>query len=290
MRYVRGSLASLIVFSSVAFSQSAKPIVFAVLNDGTMIEPVAYVSRGKLTPPVGGGSSSTDLANFNKTYYPVNKTYTLIFGASPDGTVKVTKAPTGECSPNMATVTTSSTRAKLKGFVMALATSSPPKTKGSGLRRLPTAEERAEVEALVKAEFSKKNLGDKPLKYHNLTAVDAEGNGNAELVGSYWVDSSDKSRALLFFISEKNSSGKYILSYSEFRSIEAANVMSGDITDVDKGVYHELLLDLVDFDGNGVADIFSYTRSFEGAAFAAYTRTGGKWVSIYENSNYHCAF
>jgi hypothetical protein len=66
--------------------------------------------------------------------------------------------------------------------------------------------------------------------------------------------------------------------------------MSQEISAVDNGVYHERLLDVLDLNNDGVAEVFTYIQSFEGAGFNAYRRANGKWVNIYEGSNYHCAF
>ena len=59
---------------------------------------------------------------------------------------------------------------------------------------------------------------------------------------------------------------------------------------VDEGVYHELLLDAFDYNGDGVAEIFTYTQSFEGSGFSVYNRDGGKWTKVFDGSNYHCGY
>ncbi len=153
--------------------------------------------------------------------------------------------------------------------------------------------ERSEIEALVRAELVKEGVSAssaKTLKYQNLTALDVDDDGVAELVGSFWADTSATSRGLLFFIADKTDGGKYALGFSEFRDTKQADVMSGDIKDVDSGVYHERLLDVFDYDDDGVAEVFTYVQSFEGAGFNAYRREGGKWVLAFEGSNYHCGY
>ena len=66
--------------------------------------------------------------------------------------------------------------------------------------------------------------------------------------------------------------------------------MSGNISAVDEGVYHELLLDYLDVNGDGTAEIFTYQQGFEGAGFTAFQRSGSHWVKAYEFNNYHCGF
>src|SRR5690242_8345575 len=107
------------------------------------------------------------------------------------------------------------------------------------------------------------------LRFQNLTALDVDNDGKPEFVGSYWVEIDKLTRGLLFFIAQRGSNGKYAISYHEYRTVDQANVMSKSIKDVDEGVYHELLLDAFDYDGDGVAEIFTYQQSFEGSGFHA---------------------
>jgi hypothetical protein len=146
---------------------------------------------------------------------------------------------------------------------------------------------------LVRSEFVKQNVPAseaRTLKYHNLTAVDVDSDGSAELVGTFWVDTSPTSRGLLFFIADKGATGKYSFGFSEFENLKQEDVMSGEISSVDEGVLHERLLDVFDYDNDGVAEVFTYIQSFEGAGFNAYRRDGGKWVKSFDGSNYHCGY
>lgn len=272
----------------------ARPVVFAVLSDGKVIEPIAYADKGKLEQAIDNAAEPPKITAFHRSYYKPTATYRLIFGGSDAGSVTVKSAdPKAECIANTASITFTSPRAKLKGNVMALATNVATTTKGSGVRRLPTAAERAEVEALVRAEFERQKVNAsaaKDLKYHNLTALDIDADGNIELVGTFWVATEPKTRALLFFIAEKGSDGKYSFGASDYRVIEEKDVMSGEISALDDGIYHERLLDILDVDNDGSAEVFTYIQSFEGAGFNAYRRSAGKWTKVYDGANYHCGF
>lgn len=289
------------IFASTIFAQkkitigktTAKPIIFAVLNDGGSIEPIGLIDKGELVEASNGSDEAAKLMTFSKTYYKPKSVYKLVFGGVDAGTVSVVSAdPKAECSTNTAKVTVISSNAKLKGNVMGLATNTPV-NKGTSSRRLPTAAERAEIESLVRAEFIKNKVSAanaKNLKYQNLTALDVDADGKAEMIGSFWVETSKTERALLFFIAEKGGNSKYKFGYSEFRTIKQDDVMSGEISSVDQGVYQELLLDAIEYDGDKTAEIFTYVQSFEGAGFNAYSRRAGKWVKAFEGSNYHCGF
>ena len=272
-------------------AETPKPIIFAVLNDGSTLEPVALVNKGRLEAPVNGSDDQKLIVAFDRTYYKPGSTYRLIFGGANAGTVKVKSYdPKAECSRNTAEATTTSSTAKLKGLVMGLATNVTGKTASSSSRRKPTSAERNEIEALVRAEFLKQKLTAKELHYKNLTAIDVDNDGKAEMVGSFWTEIDNSTRGLLFFIAQKGSNGKYGISYKEYRKIDQADVMSGEIKSVDEGVYHELLLDAFDFNGDGSAEIFTYSQSFEGAGFASYRRSAGKWVKAFDYANYHCGY
>ena len=66
--------------------------------------------------------------------------------------------------------------------------------------------------------------------------------------------------------------------------------MNSEIETIDGGVYHELLLDFLDYDGDGVSEIFTMQQGFEGNTFRVYKRQSGKWIKDFERANYHCGF
>jgi hypothetical protein len=302
MKFRSLGIIAVLLFVTASFGQKARPkpapkvrpIVFAVLNDGKIIEPIAYADKGKLEQAIDNAAEPAKLSAFHRSYYKPATTYRLMFGGANMGAVTIKSAdPKAECSANTADIGYTSQRAKLKGNVMALATNVATTTKVSGLRRLPTAAERSEMEALVRSEFERQKVSTqtaKNLKYHNLTALDVDGDGKIELVGTFWVEIEPKTRALLFFIAERGADGKYAFGTTDYRVIEEKDVMGGGIAMVDDGVYHERLLDILDVDDDGVAEVFTYVQSFEGAGFNAYRRADGKWTKIYDGANYHCGY
>lgn len=269
-------------------------IIFAVLNEGKTLEPIAYIESNTLVNADTGDTNIETLKTFVENYYKPKTFYNLIFGGSVAGKVQVSSSnPNSDCAKNVAEASAETTRTKLKGFIMALATDAPIKKPGSGTRRAPNAAERREIEALVRAEFVKKKIPAanlKTLRNHNLTALDVDNDGSAEFVGSYWVATGKTERALLFFIAGKRASGKYALEYSSFGKYKPKDVMSGDINDLDQGIYHELLLDVFDYNGDGTAEIFTIVQAFEGNNFNVFRRESGKWVKTLEHYNYHCAY
>lgn len=270
-----------------------KQIIFAVLNDGQTLEPIGAIDKGELVATAGGGDEPKTLTNFANIYYKPKAAYNLIFGGAMNGTVTIISSDAkSDCGKNLAQVSTQSKKANLKGFVMGLATNETTQKGASGVRRLPTAAERAEIESLVRAEFTKQGVSAnavKNLKYYNLTALDVDGDGTAEMVGSFWVESSPKERNLLFFIADKNSNGKYNFGYSDYAKVTPKDVMSGELKDLDE-LGGELLLDVLEYSGDTTAEIFTISKAFEGNNFHVYSRRDGKWTRVFESYNYHCAF
>ena len=267
----------------------AKPptAVFAVLDSGKFIEPIGRLEKGKLVP-------YGDNSEFPKLLYAAKTTYNLIFGGVVDGKVSVSKSLIGtECAGNTAEVTASPTKAKLSTFVMGLATNLPYTTKLTFYRRLPTAAERSEIEALVKAEFKKNGVtaaAAEKIHYHNLTAIDVNGDNIAELVGTFWSEPAKDDRRLLFFIAEKGAGGAYLFAHKNYAALKTTDIMSGDTKDVDEGILHEMLIDSMDIDGDGTAEMFTTTQAFEGRNFHVYKKSGGKWTSILNSYNYRCGY
>lgn len=285
--------AAVLLFSLTTLAQKTRPrpaplqgpIIFAVLNDGKLVEPIAFVKAGKLV------AREEQLLSM---YYKPKRSYTLIFGGKADGSSIISKSNVGsECGGSSADVISRPATAALKGLVMALATNAKITKPGSGLRRRPTAEERTEIEALVRSEFTRQKTSAsqlKNLRYHNLTGLDLDSDGTVEFVGSYWLAPSDSERRTLFFIAERKPDGKYAFSHRDYSEVKPEDVMSGDVKDLDTGVGHELLLDIFDYDNDGVSEIFTLVQAFEGNNYHVYERENGKWVKALETYVYRCAY
>lgn len=288
------SLIILSVSFTVAQKSQSNKTIFAVLNDGKTLEPIAFINNGKLKAIGEDIDKAENRPDFVKTHYKPKTRYNLIFGGDNVGTATVIKdLADSECAKNQAEISVRSSQVNPKGFVMALATDAAAKKAARGVRRLPTAAERSEIEQSVMTEMQSENVPIKnidALRYHNLTKLDVDNNGDYEFVGTYWYNSGDKKRSMMFIIAEKDAKGRISLSFKKFQEIDQKDVLSGDIGDLDKGFYHELLIDIFDYDGDGTNEIFTITPAFEGSNFNVYQRNDGKWTKVFENSNYHCAY
>jgi len=270
---------------------TSKPIVFAVLHGGKRVEPIGAIESGKLVEPA---AEEAEAKVFAASHYKLGSSYTLVFGGAADGKLAIVKSNIGtECGGMSAETSAQPTKAKISGLVMALATDARIGSEAPGYRRKPTAGERAEIEKLVRAEYTKKGVSAatlKNLRYQNLTALDVDGDNVAEFVGSYWIAPRPDQRRLLFFIAEQDSKGNFTFPLSDYSPIKTDDVMSGDVKDLDTGVGHELLLDVLDLDNDGVKEIFTIGQAFEGNNYYVYRRSAGKWTKIHESYSYRCGY
>jgi hypothetical protein len=269
-------------------------IFFAVAGEAEKtLEPIAVWRAGKLETTVGGDADDKTLNAFAKTYYRAGQKYNLVFGGGAAGTASVVKSLTAtDCAKSNATAKLQSKAQLNNKLVMALATNANAKLPAP-VRRRPTPAEREAVSLPVRAEFTKQKVSATALKglnYVNLTVLDLDRDGALEMVGSALVAGKGVDRRLLFFIAGQRD-GKYELQFSNYEQITADSIMSGgDVKDVDTGLLNELLVDVYDLDGDGVAEVFTVVQSFESNTYAVYHRAGGAWGEWFRGSNYHCAF
>jgi hypothetical protein len=288
------------LLASIGFAQkgdtkkaATQKAIFAVLNDGKTLEPIAFIENGKLKEIHDAGTPEKPF-DFVKAYYKPKNKLNLIFAGINAGTATVVKDfKDSDCAGNQAEISVASAKVKPKGNLMALATDAIPKKNAKLVRKMPTAAERKDINELVMKEMITnkvpiKNTGE--LRYHNLTKLDVDGDGLDEFVGTFWYNSGAKKRSLLFFIAGRDKNGIITMGFTRFQDVEEENVMSGDVKDLDNGIYHELLLDMFDYDSDGQSEIFTISSGFEGSNFNAYKRVGGKWTQVLETSNYHCGY
>ncbi|MFL6253928.1 MAG: hypothetical protein ACJ74T_02820 [Pyrinomonadaceae bacterium] len=271
-------------------------VVFLVTKDATQdaqVEPVAIIdSRGALAEPASGDGEH---AAFLARHYRTGAKYHLIFGGADAGTLTIRAATPAECSPNAASADLDSTTLKLGGNVMALATDGAHAPRTQSSRRAPTADERAAAFAVVKRFLAGKRVSapviERGTKTLNLTATDLDGDGREELVGSYVVKIGPKVRDTLFLVAAPQGSS-YRALLTKYERVNAKELMDPSLIDNlgEDGLGTELYVEQLDADGDGVGEVFTLSRSFEGTTYRAYQRRRGIWRSVYESYSYRCAY
>lgn len=293
-------LASLSVRSTAerkALQQNSPTVVFAVYGTQpslAQIEPFVVIEQGQFKNPVAGDSDGDEIQRFADAHYVVGRKYRLLFGGGPAGSLTVKNTERGECFRTGVEVSLQ-TQTKLNRNVMALATNSDS-LGGKATRRSPTPAERAAVLPLVRAAYRQNGvpaaLASSPVTV-NLTALDLDGDGKADLVGSFVVKKKTRPQARypLFLIAVPDG-GKYRTAVANYARYTDKDIMGGGDLDAvgESGIYTERLLDGLDLDGDSTSEIITVTDGFEGVTYVIYKQQGAKWNEVYEFGNYRCAF
>jgi hypothetical protein len=273
--------------------------VFLVTKDDAQdaqVEPVAVIDRrGALTEPGSNPSGGGALPEFLAQYYHAGAKYQLIFGGAEAGTLTIRAATPAECAPNAASADISSTAAKLGGNVMALATDGAHAPRAQVSRRAPTTEERAAAFGVMKRFLLAKRVSasaiERGTQTLNLTATDLDGDGREELIGSYVVKTGPKVRDTLFLVAAPQGRG-FRTALTKYARVNSRDLMDPTLIDSlgEGGLGTELYVEQLDADGDGVGEVFTFSRSFEGTSYRAYQRRRGVWRMTYENYSYRCAY
>jgi hypothetical protein len=279
-----------------------KAVVFAVFGAAVegasaRMEPILIIDGGKYTQPVEGGSDADEITRFSNEHYRKGQKYRLLFGGAEAGAATVKKSDRDEeCFRTGADVTLQ-TSAKLNRNVMALATDS--NTLGLAAsersRRTPTQSERAQALELARAAFRQKGVAASLLpsiEVINLTAVDLDRDGKAELAGSFVASkrAGKQERYVLFLLAVPQGTS-YRAAVSNYGKYTENDIMSGaSINAINEGIYVERLVDHLDLDGDRVSELVTTATGLEGVSYLIYKRQRGGWAQAYEFSNYRCAF
>ena len=274
-------------------------VVFLVTKDATksvQVEPVAVINnRGALAEPAAEATGDDALPAFLARSYKAGAKYQLIFGGAEAGTLTIRAATPAECSPNAASADLASTATKLGGNVMALATDGAHAPRAQSSRRAPTADERAAAFGVAKRFLAGKRVSasaiERGTKTLNLTATDLDGDGREELVGSYVVKTGPKVRDTLFLVAAPQGGG-FRAALTKYARVNAREMMDPALIDNigEDGLGTELYVEQLDADGDGVGEVFTLSRSFEGTTYRAYRRRRGVWRADYESYSYRCAY
>ena len=248
-------------------------LVFAVSGDGVeaSLDPVVMVRGGKLDVPYHGENEKAQ-SQFAQVYFKPGQTYRLIFGGGQVGTATVTKSDIG-CNNIHATANLKTT-ARIHGQIMALATNSESFGRKPSSRRAPTDEERAFVMKLVRQIYTGKGTSSQELRSlqtTNLTATDLNGDGRSEIIGSFLIAGKNKMRRDLFLIAEPQTTGyKATLANYQFYKLPP------------EGFDSEILfVDQLDFDGDGIAEVFATQAGFDAYSNLIFKKRNGRWLRVF---------
>ena len=274
---------------SAARPQAAKTVVFAVQKheDGVTIDPVVVISGGRFMPPPIAGltvnptpQAARDEERFIKDYFKPGRQYRVLFGGGEGGDLSVVKYNEPGCT-GMTAMAQVQTAVKLGGEVQALATDSTTLGGGKGSRRAPTAEERTTALELARRSLIGKRVARarlEKMETNNLTAIDLNADGRAELIGSFFISGEGGVEDALFLIAEpRGESFEPALSWFHHTPRNAED-----------SVQIRRLVDALDLDGDGTAEVIVQGGYYESHDYIIYRKERGRWRVAYQGGGGGC--
>ena len=253
---------------------SASSVIFSVTKDtqgGFHIEPIVIFGGGKYSkPPVEDEAAAK---KFTDAYFRTGRQYRIVFGGGDAGSLTVQKYEKDECL-NLVADVGAQTTARLGGEVQALAVSSDKIGSGASSRRAPTEGERAAALEVARAVYGQRGVGAalvRKMKTVNLTATDIERDGKFELIGSFEIDAGNDVMHNLFIIFEPTAAEKYKAAWNWYQKGDAEN-----------GNEDRKLVDALDLDSDGTAEVIVEGHTYENHDYAIYKRQAGTWRPVYK--------
>lgn len=231
------------------------------------IEPIVIISGGKYTQPPAGEEARV-MKKFTDSYFQVGRQYRVLFGGGDAGSLMVQKYEPDTCGNLLAEVAAQTT-ARLGGEVQALAVSSDRIGRGESSRRAPTEAEHAAALDVARSVYGQRRVGValvKRMKTVNLTATDIERDGRFELIGTFQIDGANELKHNLFVIFEPIANGKYKAAWNWYEN----------------GYEDRKLVDVVDLDGDGTAEVIAEGFEIENTLYVIYKRQAGTWRPVYK--------
>ncbi len=245
-------------------------VIFSLTKDtggSFRIEPIVIIGGGKyMQPPVGDDAGV--MKKFIDSYFRVGRKYRVIFGGGDAGSLMVQKYEADMCG-NLVAEVGAQTTARLGGEVQALAVSSDKIGSGASSRRAPTEAERASALEVARAVYGQRRVGAalvRKMNTVNLTATDIERDGQFELIGTFLIDGANDVKHNLFIIFEPTAARKYKAAWNWY----------------EKGYEDRKLVDVVDLDGDGTAEVIAEGFEIENNLYVIYKRQAGTWRPVYK--------
>jgi hypothetical protein len=245
--------------------------IFAVskLENEVSLDPIVIFNKGQYINPLPDENEAF-VKQVAAKYLRTGQKHRVIFGGAEAGTVNVKQRFDSEIG--LTTTATLQSSIKLSDEVKALAVSSETLGGKQNSRRAPTPEERAAMMKLMNEAYKLKKTSANLLakvKTNNITAIDLDADGKAELIGSFEISDQNQNSQNLFLIAElKNNQYQTGLTWFKRGGESDSEVRR--------------LIDVLDIDGDGVAEVFATTSYYESTDFTIYKKVKGVWRSVYQ--------
>lgn len=247
----------------------AGTVIFAVnkISDGVTLDPIVIFNKGQYIDPLPD-ENETFVGQVAAKYMRAGQKHRVIFGGAEAGTVTVKERH----EFGLTTGAMLESSIKLSEEVMALATTSDTLGGKQNSRRAPTAEERAAMLKLMSEAYKQRKVVASAIArvtVNNITAIDVDADGKVELIGSFEIGDQIQNSQSLFIIAEIQN-GQYQSGLTWYKKGE-------------EGTFEvRRLIDVLDIDGDGVAEVFAINSYYESTDFTIYKKSQGVWRSVYE--------
>lgn len=244
-------------------------VVFAVNkhdDGGATLDPIVIFNKGQYIDPLP--EDEAFIQQVAAKYMRSGQTHRVIFGGAEAGTITV--GARHEFGLTHGATLRSSI--KFGGEVMALATTSETLGAKQNTRRAPTADERAAIMKLMTEAYRFRKIAPSAIakvQVNNITAVDVDADGQAELIGSFEIHGANYTTWALFLMAEMKD-GQYKSGLTWYHKGAEA---TGEV---------RRLIDVLDLDGDGVVEVFTMNGYYESSDFTIYKRVKGVWRSVYQ--------
>jgi hypothetical protein len=239
------------------------------LEEGASLDPIVLFNKGQYIDPLPDENEAF-VKQVAAKFMRSGQKHRVIFGGADAGSVIVKQRFESEFG--LTTSATLQSAVKLSDEVRALAVSSETLGGKQSSRRPPTPEERAAMVALMNETYKLKKVPASLLakaKINNITAIDLDADGKLELIGSFEIYDPKQNSWNLFLIAE--------LQNSQYQSALTWYKRGGE---TDSEVRR--LVDVLDLDGDGIAEVFATTSYYESTDFSIYKKVKGVWRSVYQ--------
>jgi hypothetical protein len=235
-------------------------------------------------------TANPKLARFVNAYLRPGRMYRLLFGGGAAGRVTVSSPPRN-VEIALDTPVKTETTIRLGGQVMTLATSASPlpaRWQKPGTRRGASASERTSAVALAHAYLRRKRVPAadlQRLRVVNLTAVDMDGDLRSELIGTFEVPrraatNINAPNHVLFLVAEPDAAAR--------GATYQSTLIAYNLADPKQEMYAKQLVDVLDLDGDGQAEIVTQNRYYESWDYTIYRKSNtgrpSGWRRVFRGS------